>query len=151
VNGIACAWNWFLALFSLFGVVFTWGSIGNRLLTRGFESSVCGHPVFMAHGPIGWAMLLFIYSKLFELLDTFFLVAKKANVIFLHWYHHVTVLLYCWHSYSVRIPSGIWFAAMNYFVHAIMYSYFAMTQVSGSARAGKAKPLYGAGRGDVFS
>lgn len=129
VNGLACYWNFFLSAFSSVGVLATWWTIGHRLWTKGLESTVCGHPVFMGYGFIGVMMLLFIWSKLFELIDTVFLVAKKADVIFLHWYHHVTVLCYCWHSYAVRIPSGIWFAAMNYFVHAIMYAYFGMTQV----------------------
>ena len=38
------------------------------------------------------------------------------------------MLLYCWHSYSARIGTGLWFAAMNYSVHAIMYAYFGLTQ-----------------------
>merc|ERR1712232_171028 len=42
------------------------------------------------------------------------------------WWHHSTVLLYCWHSYSVRIATGAWFACMNYSVHSIMYGYFAI-------------------------
>jgi hypothetical protein len=39
-------------------------------------------------------------------------------------FHHATVLLYCWHSFTVRSATGIWFIAMNYFVHSIMYSYY---------------------------
>ena len=38
----------------------------------------------------------------------------------LHSYHHITVLLYCWHSYASRISSGLWFGTMNYFVHSLM-------------------------------
>lgn len=134
VGSLVCVWNWFLSVFSTFGVVATWRCISLRLMDRGFEGTVCGSSLFMSQGLEGAAMMLFIYSKLFELLDTFFLIAKKVDVIFLHWYHHVTVLLYCWHSYAARIPSGIWFAAMNYFVHAVMYGYFAMTQVRAVAR-----------------
>ena len=42
-------------------------------------------------------------------------------------WHHTTVLLYSWHSYSVRIATGSWFACMNYTVHSLMYGYFAVT------------------------
>ena len=55
-------------------------------------------------------MGLFIFSKLPELFDTAFLVLQKKKVIFLHWFHHTTVLLYCWHAYHNRIGPGIWCA-----------------------------------------
>ena len=48
----------------------------------------------------------------------------KRRLIFLHWWHHATVLLYCWHSYGTQIATGLWFATMNYFVHALMYAYY---------------------------
>ena len=62
-----------------------------------------------------------------ELVDTLWLTLRKAPVIFLHWYHHVTVLLYCWHSYSSQIGTGLWFAAMNYSVHSVSESHRPMT------------------------
>merc|ERR1711972_362457 len=55
------------------------------------------------------------------------LLLAKKSVIALQWWHHSTVLLYCWHSYANCIATGIWFAAMNYSVHAVMYGYFAIT------------------------
>ncbi len=42
---------------------------------------------------------------------------RKKPLIFLHWYHHVTVLLYCWHSYYEQTTYGLYFIAMNYTVH----------------------------------
>ena len=59
-----------------------------------------------------------------ELIDTFFIVIHKKPLIFLHWYHHITVLLYCWHSYVTTSPPGIFFVVMNYSVHASMYGYY---------------------------
>ena len=59
-----------------------------------------------------------------ELFDTFFIVIHKKPLIFLHWYHHITVLLYCWHSYVTKSPPGIFFVVMNYSVHASMYFYY---------------------------
>jgi hypothetical protein len=59
-----------------------------------------------------------------ELLDTFFIVVHKKPLIFLHWYHHISVLLYCWYSYVQKSPVGIVFCAMNYGVHSLMYFYY---------------------------
>jgi len=75
-------------------------------------------------GGVALWMGMFCISKLPELVDTVFLVLRKKPVIFLHWYHHLTVLLYCWHAYHHTIPPGIWFASMNYTVHGIMYFYY---------------------------
>jgi elongation of very long chain fatty acids protein 6 len=42
----------------------------------------------------------------------------------LHWYHHITVLLYTWFSYTGASPSGMLFSSMNYAVHSSMYFYY---------------------------
>lgn len=57
--------------------------------------------------------------------DTVFIVLRKQKLIFLHWYHHITVLLYSWYSYKDMVAGGGWFMTMNYSVHALMYSYYA--------------------------
>ncbi|GMT24916.1 hypothetical protein PFISCL1PPCAC_16213 [Pristionchus fissidentatus] len=61
-----------------------------------------------------------------ELLDTVFIVARKRPLLFLHWYHHISVLVYTWHAYKDHTASGRWFIWMNYGVHAVMYSYYAI-------------------------
>lgn len=53
------------------------------------------------------------------------MVLRKQKLIFLHWYHHITVLLYSWYSYKDMVAGGGWFMTMNYTVHALMYSYYA--------------------------
>jgi hypothetical protein len=74
----------------------------------------------------GFWTWMFTLSKLPELGDTVFIVLRKQPLIFLHWYHHVTVLLYTWYSYSEYTASARWFIVMNYCVHSLMYSYYAL-------------------------
>lgn len=59
-------------------------------------------------------------------MDTAFIVLRKKPLIFLHWYHHVTVLIYTWHAYKDHTASGRWFIFMNYTVHSLMYTYYAL-------------------------
>jgi hypothetical protein len=67
-----------------------------------------------------------VASKIPELMDTVFIVLRKRPLIFLHWYHHVTVLLFCWSAYSTMAGSGLYFVAMNFSVHALMYGYYCL-------------------------
>ena len=67
---------------------------------------------------------LFVLSKLPELVDTVFIVLRKQKLIFLHWYHHVTVLWFSWYSYVGFTSTCRWFMIMNYAVHALMYTYY---------------------------
>ena len=44
-------------------------------------------------------------------------------------YHHISVMIYCWHSYGVRSSNSSWFVGMNYCVHAVMYFYYFLTSI----------------------
>lgn len=70
--------------------------------------------------------MLFMFSKIPELLDTIFIVLRKKPLLFLHWYHHITVLLFCWSAYSTLTASGMYFVGMNFSVHALMYGYYCL-------------------------
>lgn len=118
-------WNLALAVFSLVGALRTVPHLLLLLGDFGFEYTVC-RAAFSSYGngPAGFWVLLFIYSEYFELADTLLLVLRKRNVGFLHWYHHCSVLLFCWDAFMWEMPTGIYFATMNYSVHAIMYFYY---------------------------
>ena len=75
-------------------------------------------------GIVGYFSTLFILSKFPEMIDTCFLVIEKKPVIFLHWFHHATVAMFCWHSYMNGVPTTTYFMSMNYVVHSIMYTYY---------------------------
>lgn len=129
-KAILALWNLLLSTFSWVGVSRCVPHLASVFMEKGFKYTICTHPQewYMKGGVALW-MGLFCLSKLPELIDTLFLVLRKKPVIFLHWYHHVSVLLYCWHAYHFTIPAGIWFACMNYTVHGIMYFYYFLMAV----------------------
>jgi elongation of very long chain fatty acids protein 6 len=119
------AWNLFLSTFSIFGMLRTLPHLLHNLTSMSLKDNLCRDPqATYGSGSTGLWVQLFILSKFPELLDTFFIVIHKKPLIFLHWYHHITVLLYCWHSYVTISPPGIFFVVMNYSVHGIMYFYY---------------------------
>lgn len=119
------AWNLLLCVFSLVGTIRTMPLFVYNLTHVPFTDTFCTHgtPNFLT-GPSGFWVLAFFLSKLPELIDTVFIVFRKSKLMFLHWYHHITVLLYAWHCYVDQSSTGLYFCAMNYAVHTLMYGYY---------------------------
>ena len=69
-------------------------------------------------------MWCFALSKFFELFDTVILVCRGKKPNFLHWYHHISVLLYTWWAIITKFSPGWLFGTINCFVHSIMYDYY---------------------------
>jgi elongation of very long chain fatty acids protein 6 len=118
-------WNFTIAVFSIVGAYFCVPHLYRTVVRNGLRYTICTPATeWYYDGVVGWCSFAFMWSKFFEFVDTIFLGLRKREVIFLHWYHHITVLLFCWHSISNQVGNGFWFATMNYSVHAIMYSYY---------------------------
>lgn len=119
-------WSLSLAVFSIIGACRVWPEFVHTLTTQGLYATVCV-PSFLEDDHVtGLWTWLFVLSKLPELVDTVFIVLRKQQLIFLHWYHHVTVLWFAWYSYVEFTSTCRWFMVMNYSVHALMYSYYAV-------------------------
>jgi len=118
-------WNAGLAIFSIMGAIRMSPEFYHVLFNQGFQYSIC--TAGYAHISVtGFWLKLFVFSKAAELIDTVFIVLRKRPLNFLHWYHHATVLVYCWHAFKDHTAAGRWFIFMNYHVHAIMYTYYAL-------------------------
>ena len=89
-------WNLLLAVFSAIGFLRTAPHLLYFGAKFGPYASICAPAeTSFGQGAVGLWTMLFIFSKVPELVDTLFLVIAKKDVIFLHWYHHFSVLLYC--------------------------------------------------------
>ncbi len=118
-------WSGVLAVFSICGSIRTLPNVWHVYRHHGLYPTICSPRFYYFENCCFWSWA-FAVSKLFELGDTAFIVLRKQKLSFLHWYHHITVLVYCWYGYGFDSPSGNVFGAMNFFVHALMYTYYTL-------------------------
>ena len=125
-------WNVSLAVFSILGAVSILPWLLSAVYHKGLPYTACKSPGVLNPHICIWGFC-FVLSKILEFGDTVFLILRKRPIMFLHWYHHITVLMFSWYclgSFSTGL--GHWFCSVNFFVHSIMYSYYAV--VSGGVR-----------------
>ncbi|OXA63178.1 putative fatty acid elongation protein 3 [Folsomia candida] len=118
-------WNGALAIFSIWSFIRTVPELVQVLSTEhGLFRSVCVREYFNESSAFyGW---LFMWSKIVELGDTVFIVLRKKPLIFLHWFHHITVLVAVWVSVFHFDPVSRWFGVVNLGVHSLMYTYYSL-------------------------
>lgn len=118
-------WNGLLAVFSVVGALRLSQEFLHSL-EMGWRYSICDNSRLPLDA-VGFWLIAFMLSKVVELVDTAFIVLRKRPLLFLHWYHHITVLLLTWFAVGAITSTGRWYANMNYAVHAVMYSYYALS------------------------
>ncbi|GAW79086.1 elongation of very long chain fatty acids protein 3 [Plasmodium gonderi] len=122
---VIITWNLSLFLFNFIVVIKLIPVLLYTILNYTFNGLLIIPPIYTyAFGTPGLWVCLFIISKYIELIDTFFLILRKKKITLLHWFHHATVLLYTWDTYSAEVSAGFIFIIINAFVHTIMYFYY---------------------------
>ncbi|KAK6024818.1 GNS1/SUR4 family protein [Ostertagia ostertagi] len=116
-------WNFTLAAFSIMGMIKLTPEFWSTVFDKGFQNSYCFAYDF-TKGENGYWVFLFIVSKLFELVDTVFIVLRKRPLMFLHWYHHILTGIYAFYSHPHTPGFNRYGIYLNYTVHAFMYSYY---------------------------
>lgn len=139
LRSLLVLWNLGLALFSMAGAYRMLPELYHVLTNFGLDYSIC-NPSYVDQPITSFWTAAFAWSKVWELGDTVFLVLRRRPIIFLHCYHHVTVLIYCWHACSQHTAVGRWFACVNFLIHSVMYSYYA-ARAAGIRRLPSAIPL----------
>lgn len=128
LRGLMAAWNLFLAVYSILTVFHSIPAM-SVIAKRSIRDNLCENPEAHFGGSAELWVILFVLSKFAELFDTFFIIVHKKPLIFLHWYHHITVLLFCWIAFQEKTPSSIFFGPMNACIHSIMYFYYFLMAV----------------------
>lgn len=126
LRGPLIIWNVLLAVFSIIGTLRMVHGLWILIRDFGFTFSVCNISFAKEYHPLSVWIFLFTWSKLVEFGDTLFIVLRKQNLLFLHWYHHIATLIFTWYNAANEVSTGYWFCTMNLFVHSFMYTYYAL-------------------------
>lgn len=134
LDRVLLMWNLFLASFSIFASIRVWpqflqvwkgDSNSENIYDSGFRATICTSKYEQSSVSYFWSFL-FVMSKVPELVDTVFIILRKQKLIFLHYYHHMTVLSLAFYVCSRRPCGYKYYEIMNYTVHSVMYSYYAL-------------------------
>ena len=93
--------------------------------TYGWVHSVCALESYT--GPVTlWGSCLFVLSKIALLGDSVFIVLRKQDLSVLHWWHHISTLVYAWYMTGDRqvgtsqyIYCIIWIFHLNHLIFCI--------------------------------
>ncbi|XP_045710474.1 elongation of very long chain fatty acids protein 3 [Phyllostomus hastatus] len=125
LQGPLVLWSFCLAIFSILGTVRTWGYMWALALRNSLKQTVC-FTNSLNDSVVKFWSCLFVLSKIIELGDTAFIILRKRPLIFVHWFHHSTVLVFSSFGYKNRVAAGGWFMTMNFGVHSLMYTYYTL-------------------------
>lgn len=123
VKRVKFVWDLILGISSGIGAYYLVPQLLSEISTKGLNGEICTSTIQSTN----FVLYYFMLSKFFELFDTTLIVLGKNKLIFLHWYHHIATLMYCWDGYVVQNQGGAIFTGMNLCVHTFMYLYYAAT------------------------
>lgn len=106
-------WDLSLSVFSFFGAYYCIA----HMYINGYNCSFIENKFWID---------MFCYSKVYELIDTVFIVLRGRKLVLLQWYHHLATLILCWAGMELYSKEAILGAAMNYSIHTVMYMYYVL-------------------------
>jgi hypothetical protein len=120
-------WNTALSLFSAIGFVYTvQGTFHSLFVTQNLCERDADSTVWL-NGHIGQFHYYFLVSKTIELGDTVFLAVLGKPIPFIHWYHHLLTMVFCYFTLMDFRPYLSLGITLNLGVHAVMYAYYALS------------------------
>lgn len=132
-------WNVALSMFSLTGTIIVAPAFIKFLTNVNVNVNVSAsvqesctwnsNNISLKEGWIGISVLSFFISKIIEFGDTIFICLLDKPLVFLHWYHHITTFVICYMTMLHYKPYDLHGVVANYFVHSLMYLYYATSHL----------------------
>eukprot|EP01080_Neovahlkampfia_damariscottae_P000442 gene442-6855_t len=129
IKPVMAFWNGFLALLSMAMFYGVFKRFVERWIEVGLFDTLCSDHLCVDPNPIMYWAYIFCKSKYLELFDTLWMILNKKEVPFLHWWHHITVLLFTWYATYWNLSVGIVFIFVNALVHSFMYTYYFLMSI----------------------
>jgi elongation of very long chain fatty acids protein 6 len=119
-------WNAALAVFSILGFIRTTPTFLRVISEHGITHTYTHISEMQTDKVAGYWTFLWVVSKIPELVDTLFIVARKRPLMFMHWYHHALTGWFAFVTFYSENAYMIWVVWLNYFIHSVMYSYYCL-------------------------
>jgi fatty acid elongase 3 len=121
--------NLFLTALSLVMCVSAFYVGAHEMVKGGLEAIACDSARVHHKGYLLFWSYVFYLSKYWEFIDTFILILKKKDTIFLQMYHHFAVVWTMW-ACTTQYQTTQWACVvLNSLIHVLMYYFFTMTSL----------------------
>jgi len=132
LKGLHVAHNAIMFVYSLLSTIAMAFCVFCNTPYSSFNELICDGENSLFSGFNDWILFFFLISKMWEFIDTVFLVFGKHRLRFLHVYHHVITLPLSYILYVDHSANGTICAWTNMFVHTPMYYYYTISALGGT-------------------
>lgn len=114
-----------LAIYSGWTWYNTWKIFIPYLLKHGFFITFCDvNNELWVNQDVSYWMTHFYISKIYEFIDTWIILLKGREPMFLQVYHHAGVVIAMWGLVMTQCTGGSILILLNSFIHTLMYTYY---------------------------
>lgn len=117
-----------LAVYSGWTCYYSWKIVIPHMMKHGVYTTFCDVDGSVWHaGGLGFWITHFYLSKFYEFIDTWIIMLKGREPIFLQTYHHAGIVIFMW-SFVItnNTCGGIAVICLNSFIHTLMYTYYTL-------------------------
>jgi hypothetical protein len=105
----------------------TWMIFIPHLTQHGFFSTFCDvNKEIWIDKNVNFWMTHFYISKFYEFIDTWIILLKGRQPMFLQIYHHAGVVIAMWALVVTQCTGGTILMILNSFIHTLMYTYYTL-------------------------